>query len=406
MNANTKIQDALDVLVECLGSRGVYADPSRYNGQCWTRDFALAIQPVLSRVSGGVEAGERHLRSLAQRQESNGKLPIVFLDGPLGTAHFLWAKTKKSVIDGKLSFMLKRYLTGHLADLTPGTRDSELMFLLALTQRTGSLPDELDEAARKAWGYIECNLLDNRGMLLGADWRDTMDRELADQPLLSNNAVLHGLLRYAGRLVQADRLREKLLARVENGVLVDYPGAGRFDPLGGALAVLHGVAGDQHADWLVDCFQSVDSPYGVTVHCRHNPLSLAEGLVIDRTDGVVVWPFVVGFAALALDRLGTPRARKMAREQLAKLLALDGFREWYDPANGRGYGAERQLWSAALTLRAHAEIADKDAQVFAAAIAAPMRQVSKRALDAILDSHSWNCTNEKCSICEYRACPK
>jgi GH15 family glucan-1,4-alpha-glucosidase len=31
---------------------------------------------------------------------------------------------------------------------------------------------------------------------------------------------------------------------------------------------------------------------------------------------------------------------------------LNGFREWYDPATGKGYGAQEQLWSATLFLRA------------------------------------------------------
>lgn len=358
MDHVNKIQDALGILNSCIGNQGIYAAPSRYAYQCWTRDFALAIQPVLSRVPGGVEAGERHLRSLAARQQSSGKLPIVFLDGALGVTNFLWAKTVKSIVDGKLSFMLRRYLTGHLGDLTPGTRDSELMFLLALAQRPGPMPVDLSIAADKARAYIELNLLDANDMVLGADWRDTMEQELADQPLLSNNAIWHGILDRAGEHARAYRLRNKLLARigVGTGVLIDYPGSRRFDPLGGALAVLHGVANAEHDDWLVDCFKSVDTPCGVSVRCRHNPLNLTEGIVIDRTNGQVVWPFVVGFAAIALHRLGTPEARKLARAQLDKLLGLQGFYEWYDPANGQGYGAENQLWSAALTLRACEEI--------------------------------------------------
>ena len=364
---DSKIKEALDILHSCLGNHGVYADPSRYDYQCWTRDFALAIQPVLSQVPGGAEAGERHLRSLAVRQGPDGKMPIVFLDGFFGTAHFLWEKARKSIRDGKLSFMLRRYLTGHLGDLTPGTRDSELMFLHALAQRPNSgwwwnaLPDDLALAARRARHYIERNLLDENDMMTGADWRDTMEKELAHQPLLSNNAVWYGVLHYLGLPDRAHRLREKLRNRCEGGVLCDYPGAGRFDPLGGALAILCGVADyAQDADWLVDCFQSVDSPHGVTIRCRHNSQDAAEAAVIDRTDGVVVWPFVVGFSAIALNRLGTPRARELALDQLRKLLLLDGFREWYDPSDGRGYGAKEQLWSATLTVRACHAILGED----------------------------------------------
>lgn len=353
METNNKIAEALNILESCIGTRGVYADPSRYDYQCWTRDFALAIQPVLHHVVGGVSAGERHIDSLVKRQQSSGKMPIVFLDGPLGTAHFLWEKTKKSIRDRKMSFMLRRYLAGQLANLTPGTRDSELLFLLAVAQR-GNLPisTDLAIASRKARTFIELNLLTTDDMVMGADWRDTMERELGNQPLLSNNAIWHGLLRHTGFHGRAEQLRQKLRARVENGILVDYPGAGRFDPLGGALAILHGVVDAKDADWMVACFKSVDSAHGVTIRCRHNPQNADEAAVIDRTDGVVVWPFVVGFSAIALHQLGTSASRKLANEQLDKLLALDGFREWYDPANGKGYGAQKQLWSATLTLRA------------------------------------------------------
>ena len=151
-------------------------------------------------------------------------------------------------------------------------------------------------------------------------------------------------------------------SRWEGGVLLDYPGcsadargeAGRYDPLGGALAVLEGVVGPDAYPALLRCFRGVDSPCGVTIRCKHNPLDAEEAAVIARTDGIVAWPFIVGFAALALGRMAkySPEAGEMAREQLGKLLGLAGFREWYDPATGKGHGAREQLWSAALLLRA------------------------------------------------------
>ncbi len=41
-----------------------------------------------------------------------------------------------------------------------------------------------------------------------------------------------------------------------------------------------------------------------------------------------------------------------AAAQFTKMLEHKGFREWYDPATGTGYGANEQLWSAVLLLRA------------------------------------------------------
>jgi hypothetical protein len=59
---------------------------------------------------------------------------------------------------------------------------------------------------------------------------------------------------------------------------------------------------------------------------------------------------VVGYAILAAQTMG-PEGQAFAAEQRAKLEALDGFYEWYDPATGAGYGAPLQGWSAALYLR-------------------------------------------------------
>jgi hypothetical protein len=70
--------------------------------------------------------------------------------------------------------------------------------------------------------------------------------------------------------------------------------------------------------------------------------------VIDRTDGVVVWPFIIGFSILALQKMGE---HELVEKQLEKLLKLRGFYEWYDPESGKGFGAREQLWGATLLLR-------------------------------------------------------
>ena len=348
-----KITEAQRILQSCIGTYGVHADTSRYKYQCWTRDLALAVQPVLHFAEGGDKAGYNHLATLAKIQRSDGKIPILFLDGYKGQSHFLWTKIKKSIRDRKLSFMLQRYLQGKLGDLTPGTRDSELMFLYALSKCDTITKASFAGPAKKAIWYIETNLLDDNGMLCGCDWRDTMHVELKDKPLLSNNSILYSVwnsFRYQDR---ATRLKQRLASRWEHGVPVDYPGANRFDPLGGALAILNRVVDRIHFDQMVRCFRSVDSKHGVTIKCRHNPQNEKEAAVIDRTDGVVVWPFIVGFTILALRHMNTKMSLAMAVEQEIKLMDLYGFREWYDPATGQGYGAQEQLWSAAMTLRVY-----------------------------------------------------
>src|SRR3989344_6155920 len=99
-----KVFQALEILQRCMGKKGVWADPSRYAEQCWTRDFGIAIQPVLHLI-GKPEIAKRHLEHLSARQRLNGQIPILFLDD-----EERWRKEKerKSAEQGRRSFMLGR----------------------------------------------------------------------------------------------------------------------------------------------------------------------------------------------------------------------------------------------------------------------------------------------------------
>jgi hypothetical protein len=350
MNTSEKIAVAMEIIRKCIGRKGVWADPSRYRWQCWTRDLALAIMPALVEI-GEAGAVRRHLENLTLQQRHNGQIPILFLDSSLP---FLYEKIKKSVCDRRLSFMLKRYLKNELWNLTPGTKDSEILYAIGMLEyanRTGdqSLLRRYGLNVEFAVGYIERELMRD-GLVLGCDWRDTMERELGDKPLLTNNCLLFHAYDLMGKKVEAAVLRSKINDHFWDGEsYLDYQGRSWFDPLGGSLAVLYGVAQKGRHESLRLGFDSVDTPHGVAIMCRHNPTSNEERMVIERTGGVVVWPFVVGFSVIALAMMGE---RDMAEDQFRKLSALEGFREWYDPATGKGYGAQEQLWSAALYLRA------------------------------------------------------
>jgi glycogen debranching enzyme len=303
-----------------------------------------------------LELGEKelirtHLENLSRRQRPNGQIPILFLDRIIP---FLSDKIKRSLQDGKLSFMLRRFLAGQLWNLTPGTRDSEILYIIGMQEyafRTGDhgLALKYSSQVQNALDYIEGNLMDYGGLVVGCDWRDTMHRELGDKPLLTNNSLMHHVYRLMGETENAEQLRDEINEQLwADDHYLDYPGSTRFDPLGGAFAVLYDVAPQERYASLIASFKSVDTPYGVAIKCRHNPISPEEKEVIERTDGTVVWPFVVGFSILALIKMGE---KAMAADQLFKLLSLKGFREWYDPATGNGYGALEQLWSATLFLR-------------------------------------------------------
>lgn len=355
---SSKLEQATGILRDCIGNNGVWADPTRYRNQCWTRDFVIAIMPVLLDL-GETKIVKTHLHNLSRRQRSNGQIPILFLDR---TLPFLKDKVRRSFADGRLSFMLNRWLRGELWNLTPGTRDSEILYIIGMCEyarQTGdqSLMSEYDLNVNMALRYIERNLMNLDGLVMGCDWRDTMERELGDKTLLTNNSLLYHAYKLLGRRPETVALSRAIQTRLcPDGTYLDYPGNDRFDPLGGALAVLYDVATPEQYPNLVASFRSVDTPLGVSIKCRHNPISAEEKAVIERTDGVVVWPFVVGFSILALVKM---QALTLAQEQFEKITALEGFREWYDPTTGKGYGAMQQLWSATLFLRSAAPLNGK-----------------------------------------------
>ncbi len=346
-----KLFDAIRILNRCVGPQGVWADPRRYKYTCWTRDFALAIQRTLY-LLGLPHVARAHMESLRQLQRPDGRIPILFLDNETE-----WVRKKEGEArqKGRESFMLRRYKEGELWDLTPGTKDSELMYLFALAQDDGLyLPrNEFDDSAQAAGVYISQNLLRKDGLIVGCDWRDTMDVQFANTPLLSNNAILHDVLRMTHNYERAAKLRTEINRQFwRNGILLDHPESDRFDPLGASLAVLFGLIEPENYPNVIRGYQSVDTQHGVTIKCRHNPYQPEEADIIEATDGEVVWPFVVGFSVLALAEIPDPVAQQLAREQYQKLVNLDGLYEWYDPNTGKGYGATEQLWSACMFIRA------------------------------------------------------
>ncbi len=355
-----KGKEANELLEQCIGRHGVWAGNGRYAFQNWTRDLAYGSAPCLMEL-GRAWPVRQHLANLIRGQRENGQIPILFLDGLRGHARFVLDKAGKSLRNVELSFMLRRYLRGKLWNLTPGTRDSEIAYLVAIGEYGDSDTMSLDghpHAIDRAFDYIERTLMVD-GLVTGADWRDTMHLELADKPLLTNNCLLYRAYQLHGREREAAALRKRIQETHfdhltgTHGRILDYPGNDRFDPLGGAFAVLTGVAEPSDYAWFTEKFQDVDRPFGVTIQCRHNPISKRERQVIEETNGVVTWPFVVGYAVLALLKMGE---RSLAEAQFAKLSRHEGFREYYHPDTGEGFGEQGQLWSAALYLRAERAI--------------------------------------------------
>jgi len=188
-------------------------------------------------------------------------------------------------------------------------------------------------------------------LTVGADWRDTMEVFLSNKHLLTNNVLLVRAYELMNNSHAEEMLRSNILdAFVTNDSIKDYlPGGDRPDPLGISLAVIYDVIPKELYPMARDVIKSIDTDCGVTIKCVHNPYSPGEKEVFAETGGEVVWPFVVGFTVIALKKMGY---LKYAREMLKKMEKLDGFYEFYDPRDGKGYGAPEQLWSATLYLRA------------------------------------------------------
>ncbi|MBI2120494.1 MAG: hypothetical protein HYT94_02630 [Parcubacteria group bacterium] len=378
IEVESKLMEAGGILRRSAGELGFFAGSGvRYENQYWTRDMALAFCPAASAFGrclysmedmatvGLLQTRREHLRELARRQGRNGAIPILFSDFP----ELLIRKLRKcsyhgTNIDVGNSFLLKRIFDGMLGDaadfpefadfpkddlqrglyrLTPMTTDSELFFALAVYNYAPELRDFADTALK----YLEKNYMRD-GLMVGADWRDTMQDILANVPLLSNNSLLYALYRIAGHDEKAETLKRNVEKTLFcNETYLDYPGAIRFDPFGASLGVLHGLIPETRYQSVMEGFLSVDTKHGVTAECKHVPHRPEEAEVIERTNGVAVFPFIVGFTILAAIHMGE---MDFAREQFRKLHELNGFAEWYDPSNGSRFGEYEQGWSAALYL--------------------------------------------------------
>jgi hypothetical protein len=370
-----KRMQAILILHGSYGERGVYAGSGdRYLHQYWTRDLCLALIPAFNFIpndyAGGAEGTNEkmidyHFKNLVAKQGPSGAIPIMFSDFP----ELVLKKIKKCSWDGKKidvskSFVLTRILDGlngrgeEFADfpkdeecglyrLTPGTTDSELLFAYAMLKRNGN-----SDVVKLAVDYLEKHYIRD-GLHHGADWRDTMEVFFRDKPLLTNNSLLYAVYKLMGENEKAEALRKRINEVFWTGkTYLDYPGSDRFDPLGSSLAVLNGLVPPERYGAVIAGFKSVDTDYGVTIKCRHTGFLPGEEEVINRTDGVVVWPFVVGFTVLASCKMD----KNFAKQQFEKLHKLDGFSEWYDPADGSKHGEPEQGWSAALYILAAHEI--------------------------------------------------
>jgi hypothetical protein len=309
-----KYTQALNILQFCHGEHGIWASPHRYKYQCWTRDLAFVL-PSFVRFGGeqGVSLVQRHLRSLSERIDGSGKVPILFADD-------LWklieVKYRDALERNKSSFPMRRIIEEGgeqgLYNLTPGTKDSEIMYLHAMlefAQLTGDyqLLNQYADQVFLAYGYVKEYLMRD-GLVVGCDWRDTMEKELGDETLLTNNClwydvlsmisrlryysesddfvngVTHSRYRWFGPQCETEAVELKSLINERffvDGAYQDRPNVQHVDPLGTSLAVLYNIVPPERYSAVVSALVQVNTSYGVTISCKHNPQTELEAVVIE-----------------------------------------------------------------------------------------------------------------------------
>lgn len=125
--------------------------------------------------------------------------------------------------------------------------------------------------------------------------------------------------------------------------------------LGQSLAVLFDIVPKARYASIREKYTELETPFGYRINdFMPDPKTPEEEravqLVVQKTNQYgTIWPFVHGFAILALEKMGE---HALAVEQFRRWDKLEGFYEWYDASTGQPFGSNQQLWSAALYLAA------------------------------------------------------
>lgn len=360
-------QEAEAILRECAGRNGIWAGPTvphkdtvGYRGQCWTRDLGISIEDLLG---AGMEVDVwNHLVSLRRLQKRDGGVPTFFPDSTLE-----WLLQKGSLLAEdaiSLDFSRVRNYAGKLAravtrgkffhGYTPAATDTPLHFIRALDiyKKSSNVPliSSVGEMQRSAMHAARENLVG--GFYRGGDWRDNV--AFVEGAILLSNNVLYAVARRALGAETAFT-NDLIQAAFWTGEFHSDTGGDTFDVYGQSLAVLEGIATPEQYGSITEKIRSMRTHHGL----KANDLDISDcprklRKANERVNQYgTIWPFVTGQAICALERMGE---RDLARDLFDQWTGEGGFREWYDPLTGEGGGGERQMWSAALYLRAGKEI--------------------------------------------------
>jgi glycogen debranching enzyme len=347
-----KIIEAKTILKSCVGKIGIWASNDRYRWQCWTRDFVIAVLPLLLERGLYLNIAKSHLNEMAKRQKPNGQIPILFIEKKLP---WLFRKFMNALVNFRMPFMLKRFFTiGGVANLTPWTKDSEILYCLGVAlyyKKTGDMMfwERHCQNIDKAIQYIQKNLMYG-GLVFGGDWRDTKP-EFSRTMLLTNNCFLYQAYKLLGMSLEAEDLKKNIVNNFWTGThFRDYVGTDRFDTLGNALAIIYELTSSEMNDLIIKQAMALNTDFGFKLNgVTLPPKDAVEAELMKRIeqDGVI-WPFISGLMIIAFYQAGQ---MNLARVEFDKWNQLPGFYEFYNPKNGQGHGSSDQLWSAVVYLR-------------------------------------------------------
>ena len=340
---------AKKVIEKCRMEKGFYASTQRYH-ELWLRDLVYS-EDVLLKL-GYQKDIKNHLSELIKLQRTNGQMPTV--------------------IDFSVSKLIRQTY-----QLCPS--DTEVLFVTGMRKYAefagNQFLEENEETVKSCLTFIE-NKLDEHGLILGMDWRDTMPNYegkllLANQMLLANmyellenpkaaNLVKENVNKF---FLSKNQCRYADAIHWEEGELKQDQ---NFDSLGNALAILNGTASEKVSKEILNSFNAAKTPFGyrnITPHYEFNRAKLlatwyfkcgvANGAFLRNKPGFyqnsAIWPFVEIRVIQALTKL---QAASEADAATKMIIERQGFNEFYNPTTGAPRGSKGQLWTATAILSA------------------------------------------------------
>lgn len=344
-----KVELAKTIIKKCRTKSGFQASVGLYGGSFWTRDLFYSIDSVLDLGYGPTV--KKHIQEVLERQKATGEVPTFYVSlvsrgFAKGMLVYLW-----QLIKGKRKFKSDLEYTARWHRFMADNEYSLVMVMhhyVKKTKDTAFLNNNRGKI-RKSVDFVNSSLEDF--MIRGIGFHDAM-KNYENKFCILSQVLLYHFYQCIGNKEYARNVKKKINTVFWNdrlGYYVDYIGSDHFDTLAHALAIIYGVVPKDRINKVVKAFSIASSKYGyknITPTYPQGECGYAPYFYQNST----IWPFVHGFAILALIKTGNI---KLAKEEFIKFTNQIGCNEWYDARTGKPMGSSGQLWSAALYLQVY-----------------------------------------------------